>query len=98
LRSASVPPGFTFPTPRRVTPKVDAEQSLFRAQSVAGIEVTNAAHGLLFQGPLHKGQSLVVPLAIPTKDSLLNVTFRAPGVERTRSVVIVNDQATQIFM
>ena len=98
LRNAPIPSTFTFATTRGVTLKLDADRSLFRARDVAGIEVTNAAHALLFQGPIHVGHSLVVPLSVPTKDNSINVTFRTQGVELTRSVVITGNRASQILM
>lgn|GEM_PF-2274405 len=98
LRDAPIPSTFTFATTRGVTLTLSADRSLFRARDVAGIEVTNSAHALLFQGPIHVGRSLVVPLSVPTKDNAINVTFRTNGVELTRSVVIVGDQASQILM
>ncbi len=97
LRGTAVPASFKFATVRGVPLTLNADKSLFSGKGVAAIEVTNAAHAVLFQGPMRMGQALVVPLAVPSKDDSVNVTFRAKGAEQTSSVAIVNDRASHVF-
>jgi hypothetical protein len=97
LRGATVPSSFNFATSRGVQLTLTADKSLFNAKGVAAVEVTNTAHALLFQGPIRVGQPLLVQLSVPTKDDLVNVTFRTQGVEQNSSTPIVNNAASHIF-
>jgi hypothetical protein len=97
LENTAVPADFTYQTTRNVTLTLSAEDALFDANRVAGIEITNQKKAIVFQGPMRMGEPLVLNLPLPTKDKSVRVAFRTLDKQRTVEATLVDDAASHSF-